>query len=529
MTVNRHQPNPALLRGPVAALFLVLLCLAARGQEGGQPATVPGAVSLGGGEKQSETISKCLADLASDHAELRLGAVMILGKYPKDSAARNGLIKALRDVDKRVRRGAVVSLGDTEIFILPQSAKALLGALGDPDVQTRRLVSSMLPRIIPSLPRQVVTAGSGSTRSYQRLFMGSDADILCRAFTDADSLVRKNMLAVESMLQDAVPADCIVHLLNDPDPETRAMAIAALQRRMDLKKWLASTGALVRDPVAAVRRALAVAAAADRNPAAAKMLQELALDSDITVQATAVQGLFQLGIPVGRDRFLTLINAPDIGTSVACRLIDLWPVKDSETRETARGLTRHKRPAFRASALTAFASVRGELALRSRELLPFLDDTDSTVRRNAQRLLMTKNDLSAEHLEDLTASPYPDVRLFALTVSRTLPGHVGNKLLEELLLDDNPQVRKQVLTEYGRRRHPEALEILGASLEDSHADIRSTAAMVLLQMQTPAARRILTDAVKNTSDEAFKQTLINYILMMKQAEATRRARGGQPD
>lgn len=523
-----RQFNTRAKRLLFAVISLVSLCLAGqtlRAPDGVSPAQPP----LGGGEKQSQTIRKCLDDLAHDDAGIRLGAVMILGKYPQDKLAQAGLVKALNDTDMRVRRGAVVSLADNDFFIPPQSAQALLNTLSDPDVQTRRLVSSMLVKIVSSLPREAFTVQQGQTRSYKSRYLRADAEKLSQGFADEDPLVRKNMLAVEFMLRDAVSADMIAGLLADPDPETRALAIPALRRRAGVSTWLQLTSPLIADSAVPVRRALADAAAAERDPAALKTLQKLAEDVDITVRAPAVQGLFQLEIPVDKERFLALINSPEVGVAGACRLISLYPVKGPETKEILTALTHHETPAFRASALKAFAPVRRDLTLRSKEILPFLEDSDLMVRRAAQGLLLNHADLTAEEVKGLASSPHPDVRLFALTFSRTLPEKTGNAILEELLLDEDTGVRQQVLAEYGRRKHADALTILAASLDDDNAEIRLTAAMVLLRMRTPAARQVLTAAARETQDEDFKRTLINFVLMMKQAESANRIRANQLD
>ncbi|MDT8389219.1 MAG: HEAT repeat domain-containing protein [Lentisphaeria bacterium] len=515
---------------PPGRLFLAIiawaaLCLADRASGG--PGDGPPPPPSGGGEEQSQTVRKCLGDLAHDDAGVRLGAVMLLGKYPQDPAAQAGLTRALADADERVRRGAVVSLADTD-FIAPQAAQALLNTLGDPDVHTRRLVASMLNRIVPMLPREVSTVQKNGALLYQQRLASADAEKLSKAFADNDPLVRKNMLAVEGMLRDAVSADRIADLLTDPDPETRAMAIPALRRRTDFAAWLRLTAPLTADPAVPVRRALAAAAAAERDRAAVKTLHTLAEDADITVRAAAVQGLFYLEIPIDNQRFSALINSPEIGTYGASELISLHPVNDAETKAVLTALTRHVNAAFRASALKRFATVRRDLMPGSEELLPFLSDSDRGVRQAAQSLLLIRGDLTAATVTGLISSPYPDTRAFALIYSRTLPEKAGTAILEELLLDEDTGVRQQVLAEYGRRKHADALDILGVSLEDDNADIRLTAATVLLRMQTVAARQVLTAAAREAQDTDFKRTLTMFVLMMKQAEAANRAPSRQP-
>ena len=519
MVYKQRQFTGLASRLGFAVFPLVLLCLTAGGQN--SPVTPLSPPPSGGGEEQSRTIGKCLSDLAHTDPEIRLRSVMILGKYLNDTTAQAGLVKALSDPDKRVRRGAVVSLADTDFFVSSEAAQALLNTLNDPDVQTRRLVSSMLDKIIPSLPRRGVLVTPGDTLTYRPGFSQSDTKKLVGGFADSDALVRKNMLAVAFMLPNAVSADVIAGLLADPDPETRAMAIPALRRRASLSQWLQLTAPLVSDPAAPVRRALAVAAAAERDRATITTLKTLATDPESGVRAAAVQGLFQLGIPIDKDRFLTLINSPEIRVADACRLISLFPVTGAETKRVLTALSHHKTAAFRASALRAFAAVRGGLSLQTEDLLPFLADPDPGVRQQAERLLLIEHNLAADTVKALVTSAYPDVRMLALTFSRTLPDKTGNDILEALLLDDNTTVRVRVLSEYGRRRHPEALDILSASLEDDNADIRLAAAVALLRMQTPAARQILSAAAKRTRDSTFKDTLTSFVVMMQAAEDAR--------
>lgn len=486
-----------------------------------EPAGVPPAAGteekLGGGESQARTIMKCLEDLKSGDAEARRRAVLILAKYPDDGQAVAALAGALKDAAVEVRRAAVVSLGEDEMISVG-AAESLLPCLGDSDTEVRRLVSSLLPRIVLSLPMHSVPLNDRSTlRTFQHQLPAASGDQIRRAFADEDETVRKNMLACEALLREAIGARELVPRIADASAEVRKMAIGAVRSHLPSEDFLAAVAPLADDPDPMVRRTLVMEVARTYQPAAAPVLRRLVDDPDIVVASQAMQGLFFIQEPVGADKFLRLVQSPDVDPRLAETLIATLPPVTAGFREALLALLKNERAGYRAAALSAFSRVRGSLGLSPAEAWPYLADGSPEVRRRAESIVRLSEDgIPAEDWLALLESPHPDVRTFALTASRKLPDETAEKLLEELLLDESAEVRAAAIGEYSRRKLPGFFDILARSLEDKNRQIQEAAVLGLFRERTPEAMKLLGEFAGRTSHPEVRQ-LVEVILRQSPA------------
>lgn len=183
---------------------------------------------------QAETIERAGRDLTDAREETRLGAAKLLGKY-KTARSLALLGGALDDKSVRVRRAVVVSFSEFLIDGIYAGDRTLLekfvSKLVDPDVEIRRQVSGMLPRLSYGLFRsnmQIVEInGRKVYRSVAQSLSPAIASIAQRSFLDTDPIVRQNMLKYFYTLRISIPPLTLERLLGDED---RGVRMAALDR-----------------------------------------------------------------------------------------------------------------------------------------------------------------------------------------------------------------------------------------------------------------------------------------------------------
>ena len=102
-----------------------------------------------------------------------MGAAKLLGKYP-GSMSSSMLIGALDDQSPLVRRASMVSLSEHFLNGFPVYDRSLIekiySKLGDPDVEVRREVSTMIPRLVTPMMRGGVERTIVNGRWFIRLF-----------------------------------------------------------------------------------------------------------------------------------------------------------------------------------------------------------------------------------------------------------------------------------------------------------------------------------------------------------------------
>ena len=111
-------------------------------------------------------------DLRHGEQGQRVGAAKLLGKYP-GSLSSSSLIGALDDQSALVRRSAMVSISEHFLNGYPVYDKSLVekifSKLGDPDVEVRREVSTLIPRLVSPMMR------GGVAVSYTHLTLPTKA------------------------------------------------------------------------------------------------------------------------------------------------------------------------------------------------------------------------------------------------------------------------------------------------------------------------------------------------------------------
>ena len=171
-----------------------------------------------------ETINQAGRDLRHVEESVRSGAARLLGKYPSPASAAY-LTFALDDRIARVRRAAIVSLAELYLngFYIYEKplVEKILSKLGDPDVEVRREVSALIPRLSIGLFRSsfeiVEINGRRVARAAPATLRADLMEIARKAFFDPDAIVRQNILKYHYALRLPLSAQVLDRLLSDTD------------------------------------------------------------------------------------------------------------------------------------------------------------------------------------------------------------------------------------------------------------------------------------------------------------------------
>ncbi len=435
-----------------------------------------------------ETLRECRQRLASPDAGIRLDAVLVVGKYdfPEVSAL---LAERLSDEDAGVRHCALVALSEKHAW-LRENAPAVLGLLRDPDVQNRRLASSL---VAPCLG--VFVSGRVNLAPSARISTGASADpaLLESALADPDEQVRANVLKALPYYGGRLAFDAVAPFLAAGQPrELQALAMPlavrascnAPQRRLQaLAPFAMSSSAEIRALLATVLW---------ECPGAAELLQTLSRDSDSRVRVAALLSRAKIAAPQDAEalssEIATALKDEGISDDDFSRLLDaLWSLSPDAWWETLQPLLSDESLplSFQAELWTQAVRHRGCTEGLSPRLV-----TQAFLRlegnRRARQVLFSllrqrAPQLTAEELALLQASPRSGCRQAALDLIRQLPEELRTPVLEEALLDEELSLRKRAL-ELLPSIHPEGWEeLLLATLDDSDPTLQNIAAKGLLR------------------------------------------------
>ena len=117
---------------------------------------------------EEETIARAREDLKNNEVGRRVGAAKLLGKYRSKTTSML-LISALDDTSALVRRAVMVSLAEhasNGFYIYDKIlVEKIYSKLGDSDVEVRREVSTMIPRMITGMMRSGMVRSSLSSKT----------------------------------------------------------------------------------------------------------------------------------------------------------------------------------------------------------------------------------------------------------------------------------------------------------------------------------------------------------------------------
>lgn len=434
-----------------------------------------------------ETINQAGRDLRHVEENVRSGAARLLGKYPSPASAAY-LTFALDDRIARVRRAAIVSLAELYLngFYIYEKplVEKILSKLGDPDVEVRREVSALIPRLSIGLFRSsfeiVEINGRRVARAAPATLRADLMEIARKAFFDPDAIVRQNILKYHYALRLPLSAQVLDRLLSDSDLGVLLTALGRVPSSTPSETVVRRVEKLSRHPDVGVRKKV-VSVARDsnrRHPGYRAILRKMTMDEEPAVLSMAAVELARLGEKVDPKVIQAvgdyLLGVAGASTQVMTILYAVSAFGD-EAIKVYRELTEHTSSKIRTIAwqrLLTFDNGWG----RPDVWLPALEDRDKTVRRAVVANLNARSrNFDLKIMEQLVASDFVDVRTFAASSLYTARQDAAEEVAFDLLIDEDTGVRAQTIRALASRRTPGWLKIMSNSLLDEEYVIKRAA------------------------------------------------------
>ena len=441
---------------------------------------------------QVETIRTAEIDLRHGKEGERVGAAKLLGKYP-GSLSSSMLIGALDDQSPLVRRASMVSLSEHFLNGFPVYDKSLIekiySKLGDPDVEVRREVSTMIPRLVTPMMRGGVERTIVNGRPVYRSVSASlRPDLLAltqRAFLDKDAIVRQNILKYHVYLRVPLSPLTLEKLLRDQD---RGVLLAALDRismNANQPRIIAEIEKLSDHEDRGIRLKI-VDVARDCNRYHTKyrsILRSMTEDPDPEVTSMAAVELARFGEkinPTVIERIKNyLLSAKGMSSQVTTILYAVSAMGDDGI-QVYKALTEHGSSRMRTVSWQRFLSLSNGWN-KPKEWSIALKDRDEGVRTAVLNTLRGRiKPIDKTTMGALVESSHQDVRKFLAESLANAESLAFDEYGFDLLIDEDPNVRAATIRSFGERREPGWLRIMERSLLDDEYVIQRAAMEALI-------------------------------------------------
>ena len=486
----------------IFTLFLLTCLLAVLGQAlGDQPLNgIPLAVEKAGLKdqndsgrippvrtSQSQTIQKAGEDLRQGEEGVRIGAAKLLGKYPGTTSSIL-LVGALDDSSALVRRASIVSLAEHSSNGYPLFDRSLLekvfSKIADQDVEVRREVSAMIPRLVGGLMRaKMEMIEINGRKVYQSLPASLRPDLYTlalEALLDEDAIVRQNLLKYYQYLRISMPVSTFVKLLNDSDQGVLLTALSRVSSNARDSRIIGRIEELALHPSRGIRlKVVDVARDCNRYDSRYRgVLRTMTGDSDLEVASMAAVELARLGerlpSPVLEKIKSYLLNARGMTAQVTTILYAISAMGQDGV-EIYRVLTDHSSSRMRTVAWQRLMGLTSGWKDPSLWLVA-MKDKDKGVREAVLNNLRGRvGVLSLEQMRALVTSSYSNVRIFAGQCLMTASAESVQEFGFELLIDENEVVRSTTIRAMGVRKSPGWLKVMARSLLDDHYAVQRAA------------------------------------------------------
>ena len=436
---------------------------------------------------QSQTIQKAGEDLRQGEEGVRIGAAKLLGKYPGTTSSIL-LVGALDDSSALVRRASIVSLAEHSSDGYPLFDRSLLekvfSKIADKDVEVRREVSAMIPRLVGGLMRaKMEMIEINGRKVYQSLPASLRPDlytIALEALLDEDAIVRQNLLKYYQYLRISMPVSTFEKLLNDSDQGVLLTALSRVSSNARDSRIIGRIEELALHPSRGIRlKVVDVARDCNRYDSRYRgVLRTMTGDSDLEVSSMAAVELARLGerlpSPVLEKIKSYLLNARGMTAQVTTILYAISAMGQDGV-DIYRVLTDHSSSRMRTVAwqrLMGLTSGWKDPSL----WLAAMKDKDKGVREAVLNNLRGRvGVLSLEQMRALVTSSYSNVRIFAGQCLMTASAESVHEFGFELLIDENEVVRSTTIRAMGVRKSPGWLKVMAQSLLDDNYAVQRAA------------------------------------------------------
>ena len=441
----------------------------------------------------AETIERAGKDLTNSEIGRRVGAAKLLGKY-RSSGTSVLLVGALDDESPLVRRAAMVSLAEhasNGTVVYDKSlVEKIYSKLGDPDVEVRREVSAMIPRIIPVMMRSgmevVEINGRRVYRSVQSKMRSDLFDMTQRAFLDDDAIVRQNILKYHTYLGVPLPTSSLEKLLSDSDHGVLLTALSRISSSASQANIVRRVKKLSKHSDKGIRlKVVSVARDVNRYHTDYRgILRDMTGDSDPEVLSMAAVELARFGERVPQQIVekirIFLLSVDGLSTQVSTILYAVSAL-GVDGVSVYRSLTEHSSSKIRTIAWQRFISLSDGWK-DSSLWMPAMQDRDKAVRTAVLNVLQGRtNDLTEAELSKLVNNKFSDVRIFAAQALLNAKQDAVDSVGFDLLIDEDTIVRSTTIRAMSARKVPGWVTILSRSLLDDDYVIQRAAMDGLLE------------------------------------------------
>ena len=458
---------------------------------------------------QAETIQKAGEDLRNGSEGGRVGAAKLLGKYPGSSSLIL-LVGALDDDSALVRRAAIVSLAEQSSNGYPLYDRSLVekvfSKIGDSDVEVRREVSSMIPRLVGGLMRSTTEMVEINGRKVYRALPGRLRPDLFqmaqKAMLDEDAIVRQNLLKYYQYLRLSMPASTLEKLLNDKDQGVLLTALNRVSSNARNQEIIDRIEELANHPSRGIRlKVVDVARDCNRYDSRYRgILRIITGDSDPEVCSMAAVELARLGERLPKtilDRIKNyLLNARGMTAQVTTILYAISAMGEDGVG-IYEALTNHSSSRMRGVAWQRLMSLSN--GWKDPNLwLPAMNDKDKGVRDAVLNQLRGRVDtIGSREMEALVTSSYANVRIFAGQCLIRASEETMDEFSFELLIDEDEVVRSTTIRAIGSRKPSGWLNIMSRSLKDDHYAVQRAAMDSLLADREKGVHVLIEHIKKN--------------------------------
>ena len=465
-----------------------------------------------------KTLDEAEKKLKSSIEGDRLAAAKLLGKYP-NARGTYLLLVGLDDDSALVRRASIVSLIEHFDSGQPMYDRALtekiFSKVGDPDVEVRREVSAMIPRLSIGLMRsgveRTVVNGRMVFRSVPANLREDLFKLAVDALLDVDSIVRQNMLKYYSNLRLPIFPETLSALLSDKDTGVLLVALDKVRLHpqddtvFEKVEQLASHREIgIRTKVVSVARQLGHA-----HPLYRGVLRKMMMDDSIEIAAQAAVEVARFGEKLPDEVVAKieafLLQSHGLSGKVESIFYGLSSLGEDGNR-IYKSLTSHASGKLRSQAWQRYLSLT-EGWNAPHVWLPALSDRDVDVR---SAILVTLRgrlpELGEPEIRTLIDSRYPDVRAFgAESLLSAQPDAVENTFFD-LLIDEDNLVRATTLRVLAKLKTQGWEKIHQQSLLDQEYAIQR-AAMDGLLINRQEGIAILRDYLSKNSSTKIAQAI----------------------
>ena len=441
---------------------------------------------------QSQTIARAGKDLRHVEVGRRVGAAKLLGKYPGLQSTLL-LILSLDDKSPLVRRSAMVSLAEhaSNGYLIYEKSlvEKIYSKLGDPDVEVRRGVATMIPQLLRGLRGGIVYRPVPSS-------MRSDLiQLTQKAFLDPDAIVRQNVLKYHSYIGVPLPVTTLQKLLEDSDLGVLLTALERIFSNAGQVLIVNKIEALSKHPDRGIRlKVVSVARDANRYHVRYRsILREMTRDSDPEVTSMAAVELARFGekipAPVIERIKNYLLGVKGMSSQVTTILYSISAM-GKDAIQVYQALTGHSSSQIRKVAWQRYFSLSSGWN-KPRLWMPAVEDRDKGVREVVLMNLRGRSlDLAKEDMRMLVESRYPDVRIFAGQLLLTSKKDLVEEFGFDLLIDEDTIVRSTTIRAMASRKVPGWVKVMSRSLLDDDYVIQRAAMDGLLSDRTEGLRAL---------------------------------------